>query len=151
MANPPLKTGEKVVIGLSLLLLVLAVSVGTYVSRKAKNPPKDYFVESPAANAGFSMAMREGCNQCHLIMKTGEFGVAPVLEGEGTKRTKEWITAYINDPKSQITGTRHNGKDLTDFSKYTPEQKHQFIEFLFAMKSNPGSSNYIAPPTGKGH
>lgn len=151
MANPPLKTGEKVVIGLSVLLLILALAVGAYVSRKAKNPPKDYFIESPMANAGMTLARKEGCNQCHLFMKNGEFGVAPVLEGEGTKRTKEWIIAYINDPKSKIENTRHNGKELTDFSNYTPEQKQQLIEFLFAMKSNPGSSNYVAPPTGKGH
>ncbi len=151
MANEPLKTGEKVIIGLSVLLLITAISVGIMVSRKAKNPPKDYFVESPAANAGFKLAMKEGCNQCHRIMKTGEYGVAPILEGEGTKRDKQWITDFINNPASKIPQTTHDGKHSTDFSKYTAEEKAQLIEFLSAMRSNPGSSTYIAPPTGKGH
>lgn len=151
MANEPLKTGEKVIIAISILLVITAVSVGIMVSKKAKNPPKDYFVESPSANAGYKLAMHEGCNQCHRIMKTGEYGVAPVLEGEGTKRGKEWITAFINKPSSKIENTRHDGKALTDFSKYTTEEKQQLIDFLDAMKSNPGSSNYVVPPTGKGH
>lgn len=146
-----MKTGEILILFFSVLIVVLAVFVGYKVSVKhAGAPPRDYYVASAVADEGFALMRRKGCNSCHLYMKNGEFGVAPVLDGEGTKRGYEWIKSYINDPKGVIHETRHNGVHATDFQKgWTAGEREAVATFLDALRANPGSSNYPEPPTAQ--
>lgn len=146
-----MKLGEIIILTLSALVVILAIFVGYKISSKhSKEPPKDYYIASPMADKGLSVMRRQGCNSCHLYLKGGEFGVAPILEGEGTRRGYEWIKNYISNPKKVITGSRHDGIYATDFQKgWTAEDREAVITFLDALRANPGSANYPEPPKSK--
>lgn len=146
-----MKLGEIIILSLSVLVVILAIFVGYKISSKhSKEPPKDYYIASPLADKGLAVMRRKGCNSCHLYMKNGEFGVAPVLEAEGTRRGYEWIKNYIDNPQKVITGSRHNGIYATDFQKdWTPEEREAVATFLDALRANPGSANYPEPPKSK--
>lgn len=144
-----LKQGERVLFFMVAVLLVfgfvfwlLAITGTTDVMRV-----RDVYEESPEANEGYELVRAQACRNCHNVLKIGEWGLAPGLDGEGTRRTYEWIRAYLEDPMRQMQGkSLHDGKYATDFSEITPHQKDRIATFLFAQKSMPGSANYSEPP-----
>ncbi|MFQ5509892.1 MAG: hypothetical protein ACE5FN_11245 [Leptospirillia bacterium] len=108
---------------------------------------RDIYEESPEANIGYEIVRKRGCRNCHNILKIGEWGLAPGLDGEGSRRTYAWIRAYLEDPARQMQGkTLHDGKYAEDFSDMSEREKNFIATFLFAQKSMPGSSNYSKPP-----
>jgi len=142
------KKGEKIFFVVSIVLSVLAIaSVIERNSRKgATHSSKDYYEWSAEAEEGYVLYKKSGCNSCHRALRTGEIGVAPVLDGEGTRRTKKWLQAYFNAPQELVSGTAHTGKFGPDFRPYSKEDKRLLVAFLVGLKSNPGSSNYPKPP-----
>lgn len=144
-----LKLGERVLFFMVGVLLVfgfvfwlLAITGVTNVMRV-----RDYYEGSPEADKGFDLVRRHGCRNCHTVLKIGEWGLAPELDGIGTRRTYQWIRAYLEDPARQMGGkTLHNGSYGPDFSRLTSTEKDLIATFLFAQKSMPGSATYSAPP-----
>ena len=106
---------------------------------------------SPVFKAGYALTRNLGCTNCHLVVDSGEYGVAPPLDGEGTKRSKAWLTAFFNDPRSvdhnYYGGTYHNGVLAPNFSGLTPRQKRELVVFLAGLRTLPGSVNYPKPPS----
>ena len=76
----------------------------------------------------------------------GEIGVAPVLDGSGTKHTLEWLRDYFEDPTALVPGTAHDGSLGPDFRQLSAQQRDLLAAFLFALKANPGSPSYPRPP-----
>jgi len=144
-----LKTGERVLMFTFAVLLVfafffwLAAITGTSDLFRVR----DVYEGSPKADKGMKIVKAFGCRNCHTVLKVGEWGLAPVLDGEGTRRTYSWIRAYLEDPNRQMQGkTLHDGKYAMDFSEFSAEEKELVATFLFAQKSMPGSANYMVPP-----
>jgi hypothetical protein len=144
-----LKTGERVLMFTVGIMLVfgfffwLAAITGTTDILRVR----DIYEGSPKADKGMQLVKRFGCRNCHTVLKIGEWGLGPVLDGEGTRRTYSWIRAYLEDPHRQMSGkTLHDGKYAMDFSVFTEEEKELIATFLFAQKSMPGSANYMVPP-----
>ncbi len=134
--------------GFAALLTVAGVSKGI---KQFNNPqarePRDYYEWTDASLEGHGLYRKMGCNSCHRAFNVGEIGVAPVLDGEGTKRELEWLEQYFKDPNSLVAGTAHDGSLGPDFRTLTENERTLLTEFLFALKSNPGSRNYPRPPT----
>ncbi len=143
-----MKKGEKIFFAVSIVLTVLAVtSVIERKMRKGETPSsKDYYEWSAEAEKGYVLYKKSGCNSCHRALRTGEIGVAPVFDGEGTRRTEAWLQGYFNDPEKLVSGSAHTGKFGPDFRLLSATDKALFIVFLKGLKSNPGSSNYPTPP-----
>ncbi len=144
-----LKTGERVLMFTVFILLVfgfffwLAAITGTSDILRVR----DIYEGSPEADKGMQLFKRYGCRNCHTVLKVGEWGLGPVLDGEGTRRTYTWIRAYLEDPNRQMQGkTLHDGKYATDFSEMSDSELDSITIFLFAQKSMPGSANYMEPP-----
>jgi len=144
-----LRTGERVLFFTAGLLLIfgfffwLAAITGTTDILRVR----EVYEETPKTDRGFQIFKRSGCRNCHVVMKIGEWGLAPELDGEGTRRSYAWIRAYLEDPNRQMGGkTLHNGLYGGDFSQFDAEQKELIATFLFAQKSFPGAATYPEPP-----
>ncbi|MDH4228434.1 MAG: c-type cytochrome [Nitrospirota bacterium] len=144
-----LKTGERVLLFTVGVLLVfgmvfwvLAITGVSDVMRV-----RDVYEESPEADVGFHLVKQYGCRNCHTVLKVGEWGLAPELDGEGTRHPYMWIRAYLEDPRRQMNGkTLHDGRYAMDFTELSATEKDRIATFLFAQKSMPGSANYPEPP-----
>ena len=108
---------------------------------------RDVYEYTPETDKGFKLVQNYGCRNCHTVLKVGEWGMGPGLDGEGTRRTFTWIRAYLEDPMRQMKGkSLHDGKYAEDFSAIPGEEKDAIATFLFAQKAMPGSANYGKPP-----
>jgi len=139
-----LKLGEKVMFGLSALIVVAAVGKGVMTAR---NPgaPREYYEWTQEGLKGHEVYRRLGCNNCHRTLGVGEIGVAPSLDGSGTRRTLEWLQRYFDDPAALVPGSAHDGRLGPDLRRLEPEERRLLAQFLFGLKSNPGSPNYPRP------
>ncbi|MBI5137892.1 MAG: c-type cytochrome [Nitrospirae bacterium] len=144
-----LRTGERVLFFTVGVLLVfgfffwLAAITGTSDVMRVR----DVYESSPEADRGLQRVKAYGCRNCHTVLKVGEWGLAPVLDGEGTRRTYTWIRAYLEDPNRQMRGkTLHDGRYATNFAEVPEAEKNAIAAFLFAQKAMPGSANYGSPP-----
>src|SRR5512134_3215170 len=124
MTMTRLKLGEKLMFGFAALVAVAAIGKGVKQMR-AHDPakPRDYYEWTQAGLDGHALYRRMGCNSCHRALGVGEIGVAPVLDGEGTRRTLEWLQGYLRDPGALVPGTAHDGRLGPDLRKLTPEER----------------------------
>lgn len=144
-----MKKGERIFFWVSGVIAVLAVAsvAGRYSADDAPRTARDYYEWSDAAGEGYRQYKQNGCNSCHRVLRMGEAGVAPVLDGEGTRRSEQWLQSYLQDPESMVPGSAHAADRMgPDFARFDAQQKHYFVKFLVSLKSNPGSSNYPVPP-----
>jgi len=144
-----LKQGERVFFFMAGVLLVfgavfwlLAITHVTDVLRI-----RDVYEDSPQADEGLYLVKQHGCRNCHTVLNIGEWGLAPSLDGEGTRHEYMWIRAYLENPSRQMQGkTLHDGRYASDFSEFAATEKDRIATFLFAQKSMPGSANHPEPP-----
>lgn len=108
--------------------------------------PRDYYEWSAGAIQGYDRYKVSGCNSCHRVLRMGEAGVAPVLDGEGTRRSEQWLKAYFRNPEKVVPGSAHTGSLGPDFRQLSDQEREEFVAFLKSLKSNPGSANYPVPP-----
>ena len=142
-----MKFGEKLMFGFAVVIVAAAVFKGVkQVTTSDPKKPRDYYEWTDASLKGHALYRQLGCNSCHRALGVGEIGVAPVLDGEGTKRTFEWLQNYFKDPETLVPGTAHNGSLGPDFRTLAETDRALLAAFLFALKANPGSPNYPRPP-----
>jgi len=144
----PLKLGEKVMFGAAVLVAVAAVGKAVVqASASGPKPVRDFYEWTEAGLAGQSRYGELGCNNCHRAMGTGEIGHAPVLDGEGTRRTRDWLVRYFESPTELVPGSAHDGHLGPDFRRFAGADRHLLVEFLFGLKAGPASPNYPVPPS----
>ena len=142
-----MKLGEKLVFGFAVVVMVAAVAKGVkFANTSDPHKPRDYYEWNEASLKGHVLYRRLGCNSCHRALGVGEIGVAPVLDGEGTRRSFEWLQSYLKDPEVLVPGTAHKGGLGPDFRSFDETEQALLAAFLFALKANPGSPNYPEPP-----
>jgi hypothetical protein len=142
-----LKAGEKFVFGFSFLVAIIAIGGG--IRRLQHHEPaklREYYNWTQAGLDGHFVYRSMGCNNCHRAMGVGEVGLAPVLDGEGTRRTRDWLERYFQDPGALVEATAHDGRLGPDFRSLKTEERAGLVAFLYGLKSNPGSPNYPKPP-----
>lgn len=144
-----MKKGERIFFWVSGVIAVLAVLsvAGRYSGDDKPREARDYYEWSDAADEGYKLYKSSGCNSCHRALRMGEAGVAPVLDGEGTRRDEPWLIAYLQDPESRVPGSAHSPDRMgPDFGQFDASQQQYLVAFLLGLKSSPGSSNYPVPP-----
>ena len=130
-----------------MLIAAAAVAKGVKtISATDPKKPRDYYEWTESSLQGHALYRRLGCNSCHRALGVGEIGVAPVLDGEGTRRTLEWLQHYMREPAELVPGTAHDGSLGPDFRNMSDGDRNLLAHFLFALKANPGSPNYPKPP-----
>ena len=142
-----LKLGEKIMFCMAALIAVAAVGK-TVMQSRAGGPAqvRDFYEWTTAGLEGKGVYGQLGCNNCHRAMGVGEVGLAPVLDGEGTRRQRDWLVRYFDNPISMVPGSAHDGHLGPDFRLLAPQQRVLLIEFLFGLKAGPASPNYPIPP-----
>jgi len=142
-----LKLGEKIMFCMAALIAVAAVGK-TVMQSRAEGPAqvRDFYEWTAAGLEGKGVYGQLGCNNCHRAMGVGEVGLAPVLDGEGTRRQRDWLVRYFDNPISMVPGSAHDGHLGPDFRLLAPQQRVLLIEFLFGLKAGPASPNYPIPP-----
>jgi cbb3-type cytochrome oxidase cytochrome c subunit len=143
-----LKRGEKIMFAVAGLVAVAAVGKGVMQAR-ATGPAqvRDYYEWTEAGLKGQALYGKLGCNNCHRTMGVGEMGVAPVLDGEGTRRTRDWLQRYFENPLSVVPGSAHDGHLGPDFRLLADQDRQWLAAFLFGLKAGPASPNYPRPPS----
>jgi len=143
------KKGERIFFWVSGVIAILAVIsvAGRNTGDSKPHKARDYYEWNDAAGEGYKQYKENGCNSCHRVLRMGEAGVAPVLDGEGTRRSEQWLIAYMQNPESMVPGSAHGVDKMgPDFGQFDEQQQQYFVKFLVSLKSNPGSSNYPVPP-----
>ncbi len=154
-----LKSGEKIlfiVFGVFFLLALIAY-VGLETVRLNSEEPlfsqTTHFDFSPLGSQGSKIYREARCNSCHRALRTGtSMGLS--LDGIGSKRSKEWLAAFLLHPESVYEGgiTLDHGlrpKEAAYASEMSAEDRHAIVTFLSELRADPGSSVAKVPPPEK--
>ena len=142
-----MKLGEKLMFGFAALIAVAAVGKGLrQINAMEPAKPRDYYEWTDDGLQGHALYRSMGCNSCHRALGVGEIGVAPVLDGEGTRRTPKWLARYFREPAALVPGTAHDGSLGPDFRALRVRERNLLVAFLTGLKANPGSPNHPRPP-----
>ncbi len=142
-----MKTGERVVFilaGLMIGVVMILYVLGQFhvINFWSTN---DVYVFNKQTEAGYGVYKKYDCRNCHVLYGEGDFA-GPDMDGEGTRRTREWIVQYLDNPRKLVPNTRHDGKFATDFSDISESDKSKLLNLMLSLKSLPGSPNYPKPP-----
>lgn len=79
-------------------------------------------------SAGATLFLAQHCNTCHSIQGSGGT-LAPDLTHEGSRQTRDWIRAQINDPRSHKPDSV-----MPSFKQLPEEEKAELIDYLTGLK-----------------
>ena len=158
MSSQPLKRGEKVLLSIFGIFLVLAiiayVGIETVRLRSDKPlfPQTTHFDFSPEGKQGSAIYLKGNCNSCHRALRSGtSMGLS--LDGIGSKRSVEWLENFLRNPESVYEGqTLDHGfppKEAAYVSRIPKEDLHLIAIFLSELRADPGSSVAKVPPEGR--
>jgi nitric oxide reductase subunit C len=77
---------------------------------------------------GFKIFLAQHCNACHAIQGSGGT-LAPELTHEGSRQTKDWIVAQLNDPRGHKPDSI-----MPSFDKLPQAEKEELAEYLAGLK-----------------
>jgi len=150
-----LKQGEKILFGIAIVFIVLAViayivlETVRHQSDKPMFEQKTNFSLSAAGQLGSAGFRKSGCTSCHRALNNGtNMGLS--LDGVGSARTREWLYDFLRDPE------RMYGSDTVDHG-YAPKEAayvaaipasdlYNIAAFISDLKSDQGSSSAPMPP-----
>ncbi len=125
------------------IVVVLAAMRGVqFLTEDEPSVPKHYYEWDETGLQGQMIYREKGCNSCHRALGTGEIGYSPVLDGIGTRRSKEWLFQYLTDPGALVIGTAHYGNLGPDFRQLNDGERERLTAFLSGLRANPNSPNY---------
>ena len=154
----PLKTGEKVLLSIVAVFIVVAtiayVVLETY--RLSSNKPmfetKTSFDFSEQGAKGSELFRHARCTSCHRALRNGtNMGLS--LDGVGSVRTYDWLYRFLKDPENTYGAkTFDHGpspKEGAYVAKMPDEQLQTIARFISELKAEQGSSSAAMPPEGR--
>ena len=125
-----LRAGEWIVVAGSGLIALFAVLTGSLIYLKP--PPVQYdYAETPTTQHGEAVYRREGCGSCHQVFGTGAT-YGPSLDGEGARRTREWLTDYLIDPRPGV-GTKPYRLKMPSYRGLKRDERDALVAYLQAL------------------
>jgi len=158
--NPqPLKPGEKIlftVAGVFVVFAVIAFIIMQFIIARSDKPifeQKTHASLSVEGQKGSEYFRVEGCTTCHRALRNGtNMGRTADLDGIGSRRTMEWMYAFLTDPVSnygaETMDHRPGQRSAAYVAKMPREKLHAIAVFLSELKSDQGSSSAEVPPKG---
>ena len=155
----PMKQGEKILFGIFGVFLVLALIAYAVLETVRLNSDSPMFESRTSYN--FDEAGQRGsesfrlsrCTSCHRAMRNGT-NMGLNLDGIGSRKTREQILAFLEDPENNYTGgtTLDHGlepKEAAYVKDLPGETLYDIAAFLSALKSEQGSASAAQPPEGR--
>ncbi len=153
----PLKTGEKILFGVAgafVAFAVVAFIILQFVAAKSEKPlfeAKTHANLSPLGHKGEELFRVRGCTECHraLRMGTNVGGPGSDLDGEGSRRSYDWILAFLKDPERTYGAPTldHGPRKQAEYVMKLPHEEQVAIAtFLSELKAEQGSSAAPVPP-----
>jgi len=129
-----LRTGEWIVVVGSVLIGAFAALVGALIH--AKPPPVEWlYDETAASRAGEAVYRREGCGTCHQVFGNGAT-YGPKLDGVGSRRSAEWLRAYLIDPRPGV-GDRPYRVRMPAYAGLPQRERDALVDYLQALRAPP--------------
>ncbi|MDQ6982421.1 MAG: c-type cytochrome [Mariprofundus sp.] len=159
--NPqPLKPGEKIlftVAGVFVVFAVIAFIIMQFFIATSDKPifeQKTHADFSAEGQKGSEYFRVEGCTTCHRALRNGtNMGRTADLDGVGSRRTVEWIYAFLINPVdtygSETIDHRPGMRAAAHVALLPKEKLHAIAVFLSELKSDQGSSSAPVPPKGE--
>ncbi len=159
-SNPqPLKPGEKIlftVAGVFVVFAIIAFIIMQFFIATSDKPifeQKTHASLSAEGQKGSEYFRVEGCTTCHRALRNGtNMGQTADLDGIGSRRTMEWMYAFLIDPVtnygSETMDHRPGQRSAAYVAKMPKEKLHAIAVFLSELKSDQGSSSAPVPPKG---
>jgi cytochrome c553 len=154
----PLKTGEKVLVSIVVVFIVLAAISYVLLETVRLNSEKPLFETKTSFDftdegAKGSKIFREArCTSCHRALRNGtNMGLS--LDGVGSARSYEWIYSFLKDPENTYQAkTLDHGKSPKEaayVAKLPDEDLQAVARFISQLKAEQGSSSAPMPPEGR--
>ena len=154
----PLKTGEKVLVSIVAVFIVLAAISYVILETVRLNSDKPLFetktsFDFSAEGAKGSQLFREArCTSCHRALRNGtNMGLS--LDGVGSARSYEWIYSFLKDPENTYQAkTIDHGKapkEAAYVAKLPDEELQAVARFISQLKAEQGSSSAPTPTEGR--
>lgn len=154
----PLKTGEKVLVSIVAVFVVLAVISYAILETVRLSSDKPLFeaktsFDFTTEGAQGSQIFREArCTSCHRALRNGtNMGLS--LDGVGSARSYEWIYSFLKDPETTYGAkTLDHGKAPKEaaYVAQLPDEDLQAVaRFISQLKADQGSSSAPVPPEGR--
>ncbi|KPJ89566.1 MAG: hypothetical protein AMJ53_15645 [Gammaproteobacteria bacterium SG8_11] len=154
----PLKTGEKVLVSIVAVFVVLAAISYVILETVRLNSDKPLFetktsFDFTAEGAKGSQIFREErCTSCHRALRNGtNMGLS--LDGVGSARSYDWIYSFLKDPENtyQAKTIDHGSapKEAAYVAKLPDEDLQAVARFISQLKAEQGSSSAPVPPEGR--
>ncbi len=156
----PLKPGEKIlftVAGVFIVFAILAFIAMQIFMAKSDKPlfaTKTHAALSAEGQQGSYLFRVNGCTTCHRALRNGtNMGRTADLDGIGSRRTMQWMYAFLQDPQKNYDGETIDHlpgeRSAAYVAKMPKEELHAIAVFLSELKSDQGSSSSPIPPKGE--
>jgi len=157
--NQPLKPGEKILFTVAGAFVVFAVIAYIIMQVVMANSDKPLFevkttaILSAEGQQGSYLFRVNGCTTCHRALRNGtNMGQTADLDGIGSRRTMQWMYAFLQDPETNYPSATMDHKPGQTSGAYVAEmpkkELHAIAVFLSELKSEQGSSSAPIPPKG---
>ena len=157
--HQPLKPGEKILFTVAGVFVVFAIIAFIVMQLFIAKSDKPLFETRTHANLsaegqkGSEYFRVNGCTTCHRALRNGtNMGQTADLDGIGSRRTAEWMYAFLTDPQANYDGETMDhrpGQRSAAYVALLPKEKlHAIAVFLSELKSDQGSSSAPVPPKG---
>lgn len=153
-----MKKGEKIIVGVIGLLVLVTVINFTVLETVRHNSDKPifpiltHFNFSPDGMRGYGIYEKNNCYECHHAVGSGtSMGLS--LDGLGSKHDVNYFYNFLKHPE-QTYGAKtldHGAppKDAAYVSSLPDSDLHDMAIFLSELKADQGSSSSFEPPKGE--
>lgn len=154
----PLKSGEKVLLGIVFVFIGLAVIAYVALEAYRLRAPepifatKTHFEFSEEGKLGSVLFRKSRCTSCHRALRNGtNMGLS--LDGVGSYRSLDWLERFLADPEAVYGApTIDHGappKEAAYVSSLPVKDRHAIAVFISQLKAEQGSSSAPEPPEGR--
>jgi len=153
-----LRTGERVIFGVVILIMVVAVvnyAILGWLGHRSDKPLFPVRTHYEFAGEGFQgseLFRKNNCTLCHRAVGNGS-NMSLNLDGIGSRHDLDYIIAFLRDPEATYRSrTVDHGpapKEAAYVSQLPEADRHAIAVFLSQLRTDQGGASAQQPPPGK--